>query len=193
MVGYQRGCLQRGGQGPGGPIRDGEATRAFSISTHRAPAPQAWRAGGAGVASREPGGDQCRPPLSPPVLSSWGSLWDPPGAPGRPEKGRRAETNREFPAQLPKRMLKRGLLKKIKCWLLSESLTGYGDHLSLRSRHTPCECIWPYTHLRNGRNPSWSPVLTCACVLLSCFSHVWLCATPWTVACQAPLSMGLSR
>ena len=32
----------------------------------------------------------------------------------------------------------------------------------------------------------------CAC-MLSCFSHVRLFATPWTVACQAPLSMGFSR
>ena len=31
-----------------------------------------------------------------------------------------------------------------------------------------------------------------ACVL-SCFSCVQLFATPWTVACQAPLSMGFSR
>ena len=32
------------------------------------------------------------------------------------------------------------------------------------------------------------------CVLvLSCFSHVQLFATPWTVACQAPLSMEFSR
>ena len=29
--------------------------------------------------------------------------------------------------------------------------------------------------------------------LLSCFSHVWLFATLWTVACQAPLSIGFSR
>ena len=29
--------------------------------------------------------------------------------------------------------------------------------------------------------------------VLSCFSHVWLFVTPWTVACQAPLSMGFSR
>ena len=28
---------------------------------------------------------------------------------------------------------------------------------------------------------------------LSCFSRVWLCATPWTVIHQAPLSMGFSR
>ena len=29
--------------------------------------------------------------------------------------------------------------------------------------------------------------------VLSCFSHVRLFGTPWTVACQAPLSMGFSR
>ena len=29
--------------------------------------------------------------------------------------------------------------------------------------------------------------------VFSRFSHVWLFATPWTVACQAPLSMGFSR
>ena len=29
--------------------------------------------------------------------------------------------------------------------------------------------------------------------VLSSFSHVWLCATIWTVACQAPLSMGFSK
>ena len=29
--------------------------------------------------------------------------------------------------------------------------------------------------------------------VLSLFSHVQLFATPWTVACQAPLSMGFSR
>ena len=31
------------------------------------------------------------------------------------------------------------------------------------------------------------------CVVLSHFSHVQLFATPWSVACQAPLSIGLSR
>ena len=36
------------------------------------------------------------------------------------------------------------------------------------------------------------PTPTCACVL-SCFSRVRLCATPWTAAHQAPLSMGFSR
>ena len=34
--------------------------------------------------------------------------------------------------------------------------------------------------------------LSCMC-MLSCFSHVQLFVTHWTVACQAPLSVGLSR
>ena len=34
-------------------------------------------------------------------------------------------------------------------------------------------------------------VWSCMCVQL--LSHIWLFATPWTVACQAPLSMGFSR
>ena len=29
--------------------------------------------------------------------------------------------------------------------------------------------------------------------VLSCFSHVRFCATQWTIACQAPLSMGFPR
>ena len=37
-------------------------------------------------------------------------------------------------------------------------------------------------------------VCICMCVLmLSCFSRVQLFATLWTVACQAPLSIGFSR
>ena len=31
------------------------------------------------------------------------------------------------------------------------------------------------------------------CAVLSCCSHVLLFATPWTLACQAPLSVGFSR
>ena len=33
----------------------------------------------------------------------------------------------------------------------------------------------------------------CYACMLSHFSHVWLFATPWTVAYQAPLSMGFSK
>ena len=55
------------------------------------------------------------------------------------------------------------------------------------------------TPLGHHRAPSWAP---CAVEqlptsyfthVLSCFSCVQLFATLWTVACQAPLSMGLSR
>ena len=35
-------------------------------------------------------------------------------------------------------------------------------------------------------------VTSIACFVLGCFSHVWFFATLWTVACQAPLSMGFS-
>ena len=34
--------------------------------------------------------------------------------------------------------------------------------------------------------------LVCAC-MLSCFSHVQLCTTLWTAACQPSLSTGFSR
>ena len=30
-------------------------------------------------------------------------------------------------------------------------------------------------------------------LLLSCFSRIWLCVTPWTVAHQAPMFMGFPR
>ena len=33
----------------------------------------------------------------------------------------------------------------------------------------------------------------CVCVCVNCFSHVRLFAIPWTVAHQAPLSMGFFR
>ena len=39
------------------------------------------------------------------------------------------------------------------------------------------------------RTPFTNPLL----LLLSCFSHVRLLATPWTAAYQAPPSMGFSR
>ena len=45
-----------------------------------------------------------------------------------------------------------------------------------------------HTHTHRGSNPY--PVHA---GMLSRFSHVRLCATLWTVARQAPLSMGLSR
>ena len=43
------------------------------------------------------------------------------------------------------------------------------------------------------RNSSPSLLGLCGLLLLSRFSHVRLCATPWTAAYQAPPSMGFSR
>ena len=46
------------------------------------------------------------------------------------------------------------------------------------------------------RTNSYSRVLSTTCMhacVLSRFSHVWLFVTLWPVACQAPLSTGLSR
>ena len=44
-------------------------------------------------------------------------------------------------------------------------------------------------------NPLLHPILAiwCICVVVQSLSHVRLFATLWTVACQAPLSMGFSR
>ena len=36
-------------------------------------------------------------------------------------------------------------------------------------------------------------IIHIACVCVQLLSHVCLFATPWTIACQAPLSMGFSR
>ena len=35
-------------------------------------------------------------------------------------------------------------------------------------------------------------IINHSCVYM-CFSCVWLFAVPWTIACQAPLSLGLLR
>ena len=43
-----------------------------------------------------------------------------------------------------------------------------------------------------GKNSYILISCVCAC-MLSCFSHVQLFATLWTVTCQTPLSMGFSR
>ena len=51
---------------------------------------------------------------------------------------------------------------------------------------TLLQCWWECKLVQ----PLWR--IVCACVL-SCFSHVQFFQTPWTVASQAPPSMGFSR
>ena len=73
----------------------------------------------------------------------------------------------------------------------------------------PLDLDWNYTHI-SPRTPAWRcqvmgqipmsqffainlyKYASLAC-MLSHYSHVWLFATAWTVAHQAPLSMGFSR
>ena len=52
--------------------------------------------------------------------------------------------------------------------------------------------------LQNGTNPFWvwqhqTQCYHCAVCVLSCFSFIQLFATPWTAACQAPVSIRFSR
>ena len=62
------------------------------------------------------------------------------------------------------------------------------------SDSSPGSCRRPdvYTVQLLLHDPPLSSLFPCACVL-SCFSHVQLFATLWTVAHSAPLSMGFSR
>ena len=45
----------------------------------------------------------------------------------------------------------------------------------------------------NNVSPECIHLIRIACLCALWFSCVWFFATPWTVACQAPLSMGFSR
>ena len=60
-----------------------------------------------------------------------------------------------------------------------------------------CPASWPLSPILL-LIPSYLPAVifqynACGACVPSCFSHIRLCATSWTVARQAPLSMGLSR
>ena len=57
-------------------------------------------------------------------------------------------------------------------------------------------CDFQVTHILTNTKGSVSLfhwVVAVYANMLSCFSCVQLFAIPWTVACQAPLSMGFSR
>ena len=51
-----------------------------------------------------------------------------------------------------------------------------------------------YSQSRNqGHEFQYGPAIILPTYVLSCFNHVWLFATPWTVTLQAPVSMEFSR
>ena len=53
--------------------------------------------------------------------------------------------------------------------------------------------IFLNTHILLSSNSTSVCVCMCVCICVHILSHVWLFVTPWTVACQASLSMGFSR
>ena len=59
--------------------------------------------------------------------------------------------------------------------------------------HLPPPHTYFHSHFTDRETESWQlPRVTCTVVVYS-LSHIQLFATPWTVAHQAPLSMGFSR
>ena len=66
-------------------------------------------------------------------------------------------------------------------------------HPAFRTKHFSM-CLIPMLHSvpMNTKLCSYN-VLLCPLLLLSHFSRIRFCATPWTAAHQAPLSMGFSR
>ena len=52
-------------------------------------------------------------------------------------------------------------------------------------------CSWDYPGKNRGVGSHF--LLQCMKVKVKLLSHVWLLATPWTAACQAPPSMGVSN
>ena len=58
-----------------------------------------------------------------------------------------------------------------------------------------CFFAWGFSLVIQAQDirDSWSPPTTTSTWVLSCFSHLQSFVTLWTVACQAPLSMGFSR
>ena len=65
-------------------------------------------------------------------------------------------------------------------------------HFSFISNQIPNLFTFTFSCIRTFPTISIVTVCVCVCVCVL-FSHVWLSATPWTIACQAPLSMEFSK
>ena len=56
-----------------------------------------------------------------------------------------------------------------------------------------CPALASLFFIGNEEDVEWTAHQYDLACMLSCFSHVWLFATPWAVAGQAPPTMGFSR
>ena len=77
---------------------------------------------------------------------------------------------------------------------LSKTLYMQGPSTGYKTGRSPAQGHWEqvFSPFRWRWHTSWCYIMLRVCVL-SHFSHVRFFAIPWTVACQAPLSMGCSR
>ena len=66
------------------------------------------------------------------------------------------------------------------------------DRCPLRTREQKC-MVTLRNRLSSSKSQTWQCDVTLHAWALSCFSRFWLLATLWTVAHQAPRSMGFSR
>ena len=66
------------------------------------------------------------------------------------------------------------------------------DRYPLRTREQKC-MVTLRNRLSSSKSQTWQCYVTLHVWVRSCFSRFWLLATLWTVARQAPQSMGLSR
>ena len=79
----------------------------------------------------------------------------------------------------------RGFLGKGIIWMVMPGmwcLQDHGEEAEVKSQRCG-----------EGWNLKSKIVKVCVCVFAPSWSHTWLSATPWTVACQASLSMGFPR
>ena len=76
-------------------------------------------------------------------------------------------------------------------WLQSAATSSLHLHLTCSLCSTPLLPLFPWPLTRCKFSTPWTPY-EISCELCQ-FNHARLFATLWTVACQAPLSMGFSR
>ena len=77
-------------------------------------------------------------------------------------------------------------------WVPKDTQVSLGHCIQHRISHTSQAFLWPKWNLQRVNSISF-PLLLLLLLLLSRFSRVRLCATPWTAAHQAPPSLGFSR